>query len=162
MSKCAVAAPAGKSQLFRTSAVLPPPPLRSEMQYKYATSVQGSGCWKRSTHPKCLESLRECLRGAYAEPTRRLQNKQKEGKRSKFLHTWQTVMICSTNAYALKPTRAYAPNQDCLRRVHAVPFLYKLFHLIKKTLLICGEPSHKSECCKQQLDRPPDREREAK
>ena len=59
---------------------------------------------KRSTHPQCLESLRECLReclrGAYAEPTRRLQNKQKEGKRNKFLHTWQTVMICSTNAYA--------------------------------------------------------------
>ena len=46
---------------------------------------------------KCLESLREyqrgaCVRRAYAEPTRRLQNKQKEGKRSTFLHTWQTTL----------------------------------------------------------------------
>ena len=38
------------------------------------------------------------LRGAYAKTAE--QNKQKEGKRSKFLHTWQTVMTCSTNAYA--------------------------------------------------------------
>ena len=29
---------------------------------------------------KCFESLSKCLRGAYAEPTRRLQNKRKEGK----------------------------------------------------------------------------------
>ena len=36
-----------------------------------------------------------------------------------------------TTAYALKPTRAYAPNQDCLRKAHAAPFLYKPFHLIK-------------------------------
>ena len=56
---------------------------RSKVQHKresnicprISTSVLGSGCKKRSTHPKCLESLRECLRGAYAEPTRRLQNK---------------------------------------------------------------------------------------
>ena len=31
---------------------------------------------------KCLERPRECLRGAYAEPTRRLQNKRNDGKRS--------------------------------------------------------------------------------
>ena len=46
----------------------------------------------RSTYPKCVEGLRECLRGAYAEATRRLQNKKKEGKRSKFIYTWQTAL----------------------------------------------------------------------
>ena len=35
-------------------------------------------------------------------------------------------------AYAKVPTRAYAPHQDCLRGQHAVPFLYKPIHLIKK------------------------------
>ena len=117
----------------RNFSVFAAPALRSELQ-------------KRSTYPKCLESLRECLRGAYAEPTRRLQNKQKEGKRSKFIYTWQTALSHDlfnkrlrekpTRGVAqqptLKPTRAYAPNQDCLRQVHAVPFLYKPFHLIKK------------------------------
>ena len=61
-----------KIATFQASAVLAAPAL----DQKCSTSenpTQGSGCKKRSTHPKCLESLRECLRGAYAEPTRRLQ-----------------------------------------------------------------------------------------
>ena len=41
---------------------------------------------------------------AYAGPTRSLREdcrtNRRKAKRSKFLHMWQTVMICSTNAYA--------------------------------------------------------------
>ena len=81
--------------------------IRIAVQVRSPASVQGSRCQKRSTYPKCLESLRECLRGAYAEPTRRLQNKQKEGKRSKFIYTWQTALSYDLFNKRLreKPTR---------------------------------------------------------
>ena len=39
-----------------------------------------------------LKASANASANAYAGPTRRLQHKQKEGKRSKFIYTWQTAL----------------------------------------------------------------------
>ena len=83
------------------------------------------------------------LRGAYAKTAEQTEGRQKKrsplyvanSTESGFVQQTPTRKAYArgdTTAYALKPTGAYAPNQDCLRKVHAVPFLYKPFHLIKK------------------------------
>ena len=59
------------------------------------TSVQGSGWPKRSTTQNALKAYAN----AYAGPMRSLPKDCRTNRR-KALHTWQTVMICSTNAYA--------------------------------------------------------------
>ena len=62
---------------------------------------------------------------AYAGLTRSLREDcRTNSKRSKFLHTWQTVMICSTNAYAKSLVGSRTLFSVCLQQLsqtHAHP-----------------------------------------
>ena len=78
-------------------------------------------------------ALKACA-NAYAGPTRSLREDCRTNRRKAKVQQTPTRKAYArgdTTAYALKPTRAYAPNQDCLRKVHAVPFLCKPFQLIQ-------------------------------
>ena len=121
-SKCTLAAPARKWQLFSMSVVLAAPALRSSLQCKLEPHI----CPRIAarTYSRCLESLRECLR-----------NDLNEGKRSKLCKAWQTALshgwlkhlrekptrgvAQQPTADAQKPTRSHAANQNGLRKVHA-------------------------------------------